>query len=122
MVETYIFPFLLLSGALTAGIIVMAVAPKAVLRLLFAFDATDVLSIFLARYVGLLVFLVGGLIVYGAFHPEVRAPVLVAATVEKIAFVAFILSGKLRRTPLGLAAAAADSCFAAVYILYLSAV
>jgi hypothetical protein len=119
VIERYISSFLIISGAFTAGIIVMALAPRAVLRRLFALDVTDRLSIFLARYVGLLVFLFGCLIVYSAFEPGVRVPVLVAATIEKIAFVAFILSGKLTRTPLGLAAAIADSCFAAVYILYL---
>jgi|SRR6516164_6593148 hypothetical protein len=122
MIRAYIVPVLIVSGAATAGIIALAVAPRQVCYAIFRFELVDWLSNFLARYVGLLVFLIGSLIVYSAFHPEIRRPVLIAAIIEKTFFVACIVSLRPeRRTTLALVAAAADALFALIYCAYILA-
>ncbi|HZV78660.1 MAG TPA: hypothetical protein VFF60_03495 [Candidatus Binatus sp.] len=120
MIATYIVPILVVSGVCTMGIIALTFAPRAVSRAIFGVEATDALTIFLARYTGVLVFLFGGLIVVSAFHPEIRRPVLIAACVEKLTLVFFVLSRRLRPTPLMIAAAAADSLFTVLYLAYLA--
>ena len=120
MIASHIAAILVVSGAATAGLVVMAAAPRLMTRLVFGVDATDGLTVFFARYLGLLVFLVGCLLIYSAFHPEVRAPVLIFASVEKLFFVALIAFGGVSRTPLMLAAGIADGCFALLYLAYLA--
>ena len=119
VVATYIVPILIFSGAATACIFLLVVFPKPLTRALFGVDPTSPFQIFLARYVGLLVFLVGCLILYSAFHPELRPAVLVAACIEKIFFVGFVSFGGFKRTPLLVAAAIADACFSLLYLAYL---
>ena len=120
MMTSSIVPILVVSGAATAGAIVLFLAPEPLLRLVFGVDAADGLTIFFARYIGLLVFLFGCLLVYCAFNPATRAPVLVAASTEKLVFVALVAMGKAKRTPLLTTAAIADALFATLYVLYLA--
>jgi len=120
MIAAYIVPILVVSGAFTMGLIALTLAPRAVSHAIFGVEVTDALTIFLARYTGLLVFLFGALIVVSAFHPEIRRPVLIAACIEKLALVLFVLSRTLRPTPLMIAAAAADSLFVILYLAYLA--
>ena len=54
-------------------------------RLVFGVDNADDLTLFLARYLGLLVALIGLLIIHSAFHPEARTAILDAAIVAKTA-------------------------------------
>jgi hypothetical protein len=41
---------------------------------------------------GVLITLVGGLLIWGAFRPDVRTPALVLAAVSKLAFVALMMT------------------------------
>jgi hypothetical protein len=73
-----------------------------------------------ARHWGLLTFLVGALLVYAAFHPSVRGPVMVVAVIEKVALGLGIFGTSLRTHPAAAAAAAGDSLIALIYVLYLA--
>jgi hypothetical protein len=75
---------------------------------------------FLTRHWGVLLFVIGSLIVYGAYDPSIRSPVLTAAAIEKLAVGVLILAGRVPRTPAILTAAIADGIFAILYILYLA--
>ncbi len=65
------------------------VLPTLVLRLL-GMTVSEETGLFFAQQWGLLVFCIGGLLVYAARHPVHRVPVLVAATLEKAGLVVTI--------------------------------
>jgi hypothetical protein len=91
-----------------------------VLDQLFTGAPTDAVSIALMRHWGLLVFCFGGLLVYAAYRPEVRKPVLVFTIVEKVALVLGILLLPLPLKSGAYVAAASDATFTALYLLYLA--
>jgi hypothetical protein len=64
----------------------MFLAPSMTMKMLFGQGMTDSVGLLIARHWGLLIFLVGALLVYAAYHTEVRIPALVIAGVEKSAF------------------------------------
>jgi hypothetical protein len=71
---------------------------------------------------GVLVFAIGGLIVYFAYAPAVRNPVLTAAAIEKLALVGLIFFGPVKRTTAMTAIAIIDGAFAILYVAYLAGV
>src|SRR5215470_9476121 len=119
MLAAHIELILLITGLVTAGLLVVFVAPVPVMKALFGQAPSDALGLFIARHWGLLVFLVGALIIYAAYHPEVRVPTLIVAIVEKMVLVLGLLISPFRQRPTALAIALADACMAAVYVTYL---
>jgi hypothetical protein len=110
---------LLVTGLATAGAFVLLVAPVTMMKTLFGQAPPDALSLLIARHWGLLVCLVGFLLVYAAYHAEVRAPTLIIAIVEKVAFVLGVVVSPFRRRPAVLVMALADAGMAAVYLMCL---
>jgi len=110
----------MVTGALTAAAIVQFIAPVQVLRVIFGKAPVDAPSLALARHWGLLIFLVGALLIYAAFHPAVRGPAVLLAAIEKIALGVGVLSTALRRHPAATAIAAGDSIIALIYLFYLA--
>jgi hypothetical protein len=119
MLAAQIELILLLTGLATAGALVMFLSPVAMMRLLFGQAPADALGLLIARHWGLLVGLVGALLIYAAYHAEVRAPTLIIAIGEKAAFALGVLLSPLRRRPTVLVMALADAGMAAVYSIYL---
>jgi hypothetical protein len=76
-------------------------------------------TVFFVRHWGVLIFVVGALIVLSATAIPIRAPVLIAAAVEKLAMGALIFFGPMKRTPGMTAIAIVDGVFAVLYIAYL---
>jgi hypothetical protein len=111
---------LLLTGLATAGALVLFVSPATVMRMLFGQAPSDALGLLIARHWGLLICLVGALLVYAAYHAEVRVPALVVAIVEKVAFALGMLVSPFRRRPTVLVMALADAGMAVVYLAYLT--
>jgi hypothetical protein len=98
----------------------MFFAPVPVLRVIYGAAApTDAISVALARHWGLLIFCVGALIIYAAYHPAVRSPAMVFATVEKIALGVGVLCTSLRAHRVAATIAVGDTLIALVYVLYL---
>jgi hypothetical protein len=120
MLSTHIELILLITGLATAGVLVVFVAPVPVMKVLFGQAPSDALSLFIARHWGLLVSLVGALLIYAAYHGEVRVPTLIVAIVEKAALVLGVLISPFRQRPTVLAMALADAGMSAVYAMYLS--
>lgn len=120
MIGRYIKPILVVTGIATASMIAAFFAPAIVLDQLFAGAPTDAVSLALMRHWGLLVFCFGGLLIYAAYHPEVRKPVLVFTIVEKVALVLGILLLPLPLKSGAYVAAASDATFTALYLLYLA--
>jgi hypothetical protein len=120
MLAAHIEWILLITGLATAGALVVSVAPVPVMKALFGQAPSDAPSIFVARHWGLLVCLVGGLLIYAAYHAEVRVPTLIVAIVEKAALVLGLLVSPFRRRPAVLATALADAAMSALYGTYLT--
>ena len=120
MIATHIELILIVTGAATATMLSQFFAPLPVLRLIYGEAPTDGVSMVLARHWGLLIFCVGALLIYAAFYPPVRAPILVFAVIEKVALGLFVLGTSLRRLGIVAVLAGADLLMALVYVFYLS--
>ena len=99
MLAAHIELILLLTGLATAGALVLFLAPVTMLKLLFGQAPADALSLLIARHWGLLVCLVGTLLIYAAYHAEVRVPTLIVAIVEKALFALGVFLSPFRRRP-----------------------
>jgi hypothetical protein len=110
---------LLVTGAATAGALVLFLAPVTMMKILFGQAPSDALSLLIARHWGLLVGLVGVLLIYAAYHAEIRVPTLIIAIVEKAAFALGMFISPFRRRPTVLVVALADAGMAAVFLAYL---
>src|SRR5262249_25330248 len=120
MLAAHIELILLITGLATAGVLVVFVAPVAVMKVLFGQVPSDALSLLIVRHWGLLVGLVGALLIYAAYHAEVRVPTLIVAIVEKAALVLGVSVSPFLRRPTVLVMALADTGMAAMYFLYLA--
>ena len=120
MLESQTGTILIFTGALTLLAAAAVVAPAAVLRAVFGSTAPDRVARAVTRHWGLLVALFGALLLYAGYHPEVRAPVMLAAAIEKLG-VAAIFGIALPRRPLLVAIIAGDVAMAIIYLVILSA-
>lgn len=120
MIGAHIELILIVTGALTAIALLQFMAPTLVLRMIHCEASTDEVGVAVARHWGLLIFLVGALLIYAAFHPSVRDPAMVVAAIEKAAIGVGVFGTSLRRHPAAAAIAAGDSLIALVYVLYLA--
>lgn len=119
-IASHIEPILLITGVLTAGMLAQFVAPSWVLRHTFGTGPSDVLGKLFARHWGLLLFCIGALLFYAAFHPSLRGPAVVAASIEKLGFVACVFGTSIRKRPIASLMAAADGVMVIVFVLYLT--
>jgi steroid 5-alpha reductase family enzyme len=113
---------LIVTGAITACAFAAVLAPAIVLRLLFGVTSPDQLTIMIARHWALLVTLVGWLLVYAAYHPEVRLAIMIAAVVEKLALGVLVFASPWRRSVGAATVAGGDTIIALLYIWILSGV
>jgi hypothetical protein len=111
---------LIISGIITAGGGFAALlSPHLLLQRGFGVDSPDGASIFFVRHWGVLIIAVAGLLVFSAYAPAFRVPVLVVAAAEKFAFGFFAFFGPLKRTSGMTAIAITDGVFAILYLAYL---
>ena len=81
---------MLVSGALTCAMIYAFIAPWAALTSTFGPALEGPVATVVVRNWSALITLVGAMLIYGAFHPDVRGFALVAATASKV--VALVLA------------------------------
>jgi hypothetical protein len=120
MVAAQIELILLITGLATAGALLLVLAPVTMMKMLFGQAPSDGLGLLIARHWGLLIGLVGGLLIYAAYHAEVRVPTLIVAVLEKAAFALGMIISPFRRRPTALVMALADAGMATVYLIYLT--
>src|SRR5216684_8337375 len=120
MLAVQIELILVITGVATAGALTLALAPDMMMNMLFGQAPSDALSLLIARHWALLVGLVGALLVYAAYHAEIRVPTLIVAIVEKAVFALGMFISPFRRRPSVLVMALADAGMAAVYLMYLA--
>src|SRR5215472_567176 len=120
MLESSIGWILVASGIITAVAGLAALLfPHLFLRLGFGVESTTAF-VFFVQHWGVLIFAVGALIVYSAYAPTVRAPVLVAAAIEKFAIGLLTFLGRMKPTTPMTAIAIVDGAFAILYVAYLA--
>ena len=83
---------MLVSGLLTATMIYAAIAPGAALTSTFGETLTGPVADVVVRNGGALMALVGGMLVYGAFHAPSRPLARVVAGASKLMFIALVLA------------------------------
>jgi hypothetical protein len=110
---------LLVTGLATAGALILLLSPVTMMKLLFGQAPSDGLSLLIVRHWGLLVGLIGALLIYAAYHAEIRVPTLIVAIVEKVAFAVGVFRLPFGRRPAVLVMALADSGMAVVYLMFL---
>lgn len=120
MIAAHIQLILLITGLATASALAVFLAPVVTMKMLFGQAPSDPISLAIARHWGLLIFCFGVLLIYAAYHPEVRTPTLVLASLEKIVLATGVLTSSLRRRPTALVVALSDAAFAALYVMYLA--
>jgi len=120
MIGAHIELILVVTGAITAIALVQFIAPAPVLRMIYGEAPTDEVGLAVARHWGLLTSLVGALLIYAAFHPQVRSAVMLVAVIEKAALALGVFGTALRAHPAAAVAAAGDSLIALIYVLYLA--
>ena len=121
MLESSIGWILVASGVITAGAGLAALfSPRLFLRSAFGVESPISSLVFFVRHWGVLIFVVGALIIYSACAPEIRAPVLIAAAIEKLAIGLLTFFGPVKRTTAMTAIAVGDSAFAILYVAYLA--
>jgi hypothetical protein len=119
MLAAQIELILVLTGLATASALVLFLSPVTMMRMLFGQAPSDAVSILIVRHWGLLVGLVGILLIYAAYHAEIRAPTLIVAIAEKAAFALGVFLSPFHRSPTVFVMALADAGMAAVYLIYL---
>ena len=83
---------MLVSGALTCTMVYAAFAPQAMLQSTFGETLEGPLADLVVRNWGALIFLVGAMLIYGAFNASVRPLVLIVAAASKVVFIALVLA------------------------------
>jgi hypothetical protein len=83
---------MLLAGVLTCSMLYTAIEPQAALLSTFGVTLEGPLAEIIVRSWGVLIALVGGMLIYGAFNPVSRPLVLVVASLSKLTFIGLILS------------------------------
>ncbi|HEY0302249.1 MAG TPA: hypothetical protein VGC36_12970 [Rhizomicrobium sp.] len=91
-ITQYIDWILIVAGVLTCSMLLMALAPRLAMRTTFGEDETGTLANLIARSWGILIFASGLMLIYAAFHAEVRLPILLYSIVGKLTFVALLVS------------------------------
>jgi hypothetical protein len=120
MLKSSIEWILIISGLVTAGAGVIALLfPHFQLRSTYGVENPASIAVFFVRHWGVLIFVVGCLIIYSAYAPAIRVPVLIAAAVEKFALGLLVFLGPVRRTSGMTTSAVVDSVFAILYVVYL---
>jgi hypothetical protein len=111
---------MLVGGVLTCSMWLAVFAPQRAIRLLVGEAPSGELPTMLARCFGVMVGLNGVMLIWGAFHPEVRPVVLTYAILGKAAFVALVApNGRWRgKAMVGLVV---DSVLVVLFAAYLLA-
>jgi hypothetical protein len=119
-VTSFIEPILIATGLLTMGAIALFQLPQPGLKLLLGIETTETGILLLTRHWGLLLFLVAALLVYSAFTPAIRVPVLLVAIAEKVVISAQLGFWLNPKTRLAILAALFDTGSVILYLFNLA--
>jgi hypothetical protein len=112
---------MLVSGLLTTTMLYAFVDPHGSLRSTFGETLEGNAAALVVRNWGLLIALVGGMLIYGAFNTAVRPLVLSVAGISKVVFIGLILSHGSQYLPTAGLPVAVDSLMVVLFAWYLVA-
>jgi hypothetical protein len=111
---------LIVSGLLTCSMLLMAVAPRVAMLSTFGEVAQGPVANLIARSWGAMIFASGLMLIYAAWHAEVRLPILLYSIAGKLGFIALVLAEpKFRARTNARVAVIADLAIVALLSWYL---
>lgn len=119
MLEDNISIILYVIGGVTASMIFQFISPRAYLKTFNGLDVTDETALFFARTAGAPIAMIGLLIIWAGYAPELRVPVLTAALIGKAAFVGAIAMNFKSVAKGYVLAALFDSTVIVIFAVYL---
>lgn len=119
-IEKNISWILIVCGALTCSMLLMAIAPHFAARLFFGEEITAVAGLLLARSWGAMVFAQGLLLAYTAWHGQGRAQILLFSMAGKSCFFGLVVAdwAQFHDRP-GMIMAFADFAMVLIFAWYL---
>lgn len=112
---------MLVSGLLTCTMLYAVIAPEAALRTTFGETLEGPLVDVVVRNWAALIVIGGAMLVYGAFHPASRPPVLMMTGLGKLAFIALVFAqGGRYLTQQAMLAVVLDSVMVVLFFAYLA--
>jgi hypothetical protein len=119
IIMTNIKWIMVIAGLLTCSMIFAVFAPDAALISMFGEALTQPLAQVVVRSWGFLIFLIGALLMYGAYKPEYRNLALVFSSVSKIAFIALIVIFGTQYIEKSAVTIVLDSVLVVIFLSYL---
>ncbi|MDO6613284.1 hypothetical protein Q4601_20180 [Shewanella sp. 1_MG-2023] len=113
---------MIVAGGLTCSMIFAVFAPQEALISMFGESLTEPLAQVVVRSWGFLIFMIGALLIYGAFRPIYRNLALVLASTSKVAFISLIVMFGAQYIEKSLLTITLDSIFVIVFLGYLAKV
>jgi hypothetical protein len=112
---------MLVSGALTCTMLYTVLAPETALRAAFGETLTGPLADVVVRNWAAMIVIGGGMLIYGAFDPPSRPPILTMTALGKAAFVALVLAqGGRYLSQQAVVAVVLDSVMVVLFVAYLA--
>jgi hypothetical protein len=119
IIMTNIKWIMVIAGLLTCSMIFAVFAPQAALISMFGEALTEPLAQVVVRSWGFLIFLMGVLLIYGAFKPVYRNLSLVIVSLSKIVFISLIITFGVQYIEKSAVTLILDSIFITLFALYL---
>ncbi len=113
---------MIVAGGLTCSMIFAVFAPQEALISMFGESLTEPLAQVVVRSWGFLIFMIGALLIYGAFRPIYRNLALVIASTSKVAFISLIVLFGAQYIEKSFLTITLDSIFVIVFLGYLAKV
>ena len=112
---------MLVSGALTCTMLYVVIAPEAALRTTFGESLTGPLADVIVRNWAAMIVIGGAMLIYGAFDPPSRPPILMMTALGKAAFIVLVLShGARYLSQQAVVAVVLDSVMVVLFAAYLA--
>ena len=110
---------MVIAGLLTCSMIFAVLAPEEALISMFGEALTEPLAQVIVRSWGFLIFLMGALLIYGAFKPVYRNLALVLTSISKIVFISLIVVFGTQYIDKSSLTIALDSVLIIIFLTYL---
>ena len=119
IITTNIKWIMLIAGLLTCSMIFAVFAPQVALISMFGEALTQPLAQVVVRSWGFLIFLMGVLLIYGAFKPVYRNLSLIIVSLSKIVFISLIITFGVQYIEKSAVTLIFDSIFITLFAAYL---
>ncbi|MEH6451588.1 MAG: hypothetical protein V7782_00970 [Psychromonas sp.] len=110
---------MVIAGLLTCSMIFAVFAPQAALISMFGETLSEPLAAVVVRSWGFLIFLMGTLLIYGAYKPVYRNLSLVIVSLSKVVFISLIIIFGIQYVEKSAVTIILDSIFIALFSVYL---